>query len=1382
MSIYRKLGKIFGLLVTAALLFASLPAMSVAAEVETSVVYDAVPETLPPSMASLGYQATSTAEFGDYIQLAASGFQADSITVTMVTWALNSTYPTMDPAGWTHPITLNIYEALPGTPNAAGNVIISMTDTFDIPWRPEADLVNCSDNKWYAPDGTCQNGYAFNITFDLKDMDVILPEEIVIGIAYNTQTHGYDPIGVSGPYNSLNVGVMGEVTVGTDVDTDALFWNTSQASYYSDGGTGGVGVFREDTEWTPYVLPVEIATIVPPSTLFVNELWASVLKGEDPDGVGPAIEMGYDAFTTIQEAIDAAAQGAMIYVFPGDYDEMATGRYLYNGTGPYQFGLFFGAGKDSITLQGVDASGLPIADYNDVAASITTNATNSFGYSGVFVEADDITMAGLEILENVPGDNKTIEVIGDGFTFRNSVMSVANSGSLYLNDWRYDEGTSTSYVESYTIENNWFQYNSTIDISSGVGVTGDAANRWIQNNLFTADGTGGLYAAISFNGDVPDIGWFNFPVGGAVITGNTFEGMTIAIRSRGIVEEADFDWENYWLGNSFDKAVVAWDVLSSMPRSYTYSSSSGAEFNNTRRIGSVIQDEADIAAAGDEVWVAPGTYPENIIISKSITLIGSGNGEDPATGTIIDAPSVGVGTGLVLNGPAADQRIVVQNLAIQNFNYGLQVGFHVDLTDVFARYNATGLKKATSADSGDLQIVGGGFNNNNIGWYIAASSSAGSFEDVTVTGTQFNDNATKGLYIEEMSNAVFDGIEVIDSGVDAAYASNAGIDINLKYGDYSNITIKNSMITGSGAMGTATNPMAPAAVCIKARDDGGYASNPATLTGVILDNNVISGPVNALRFGEPVADGVAPNLGPDAVTLTNTTLSAETGQVLANITRTELMLDATNSLVLGGVTLSGNYEIEDAVYHGLDREGAEAVYWNPANLYVTLNTLGVGNAAQVANAGDTITITSGTFVGEINIDRPLTVRGQGVSTILQSPDDITQLMDGKYYPILMVQNTENVIIEDLVVDGAGKGNANYKFVGVGLYNADVVIQRISILNVEDTPFSGSQHGVGLYGIFKDGVRHFVTVQNVLVEDFQKNAMAFNSVENTPVVLDVVGNTVIGKGATDVTAQNGIQVYGYAIVANIRDNVIRGIAYDNTNAATKWVASSILNYYANVTVEGNNISEGHVGVYNYDGSGTIRDNVITIEKVGVYAFGIIATDPPQAVPSGIDATDQQAGRTDRLAALQVEVLDNELTFAGTDNTDTYGIEADAGYGPDDLTVHIEGNIIDGFDYGLVIYQDAGDEGVFTDVSANYNCLYNTGSYGLWTNEDSIGLTIDALHNFWGHATGPFHPDLNPNGKGAAVSETYVDFDPWSSVCEKRVVKYETNFYIPLFVGN
>jgi hypothetical protein len=38
------------------------------------------------------------------------------------------------------------------------------------------------------------------------------------------------------------------------------------------------------------------------------------------------------------------------------------------------------------------------------------------------------------------------------------------------------------------------------------------------------------------------------------------------------------------------------------------------------------------------------------------------------------------------------------------------------------------------------------------------------------------------------------------------------------------------------------------------------------------------------------------------------------------------------------------------------------------------------------------------------------------------------------------------------------------------------------------------------------------------------------------------------------------------------------------------------------------------------------------------------------------------------------------------------------------------------------------------------------------------TVDATHNWWGDASGPYHESLNPDGKGDEVSDN-VDFEPW-----------------------
>jgi len=230
---------------------ASLAFAASAGAVTPSVIYDATPNPLPGNVASLGFQATQTAEFGDEVVFAGENRRLTGVTVTMSDWALHSTYPTMPAAGWEHPITLNLYNTNTANPTLPGTLITSKTQTFSIPWRPEADPTCPGGTAWRsASDNVCYNGLAFNITFELN---TVVPDRIVYGIAYNTNTWGYAPIGAPGPYESLNVGVpTGQVTTpGNDVSPDQVFWNTKTAGSYSDNGLGGTGTFRLDTGWAP---------------------------------------------------------------------------------------------------------------------------------------------------------------------------------------------------------------------------------------------------------------------------------------------------------------------------------------------------------------------------------------------------------------------------------------------------------------------------------------------------------------------------------------------------------------------------------------------------------------------------------------------------------------------------------------------------------------------------------------------------------------------------------------------------------------------------------------------------------------------------------------------------------------------------------------------------------------------------------------------------------------------------------------------------------------------------------------------------------------------------------------------------------------------------
>ena len=98
----------------------------------------------------------------------------------------------------------------------------------------------------------------------------VLPDDVIVGIAYNTTTYGENPVGPSAcsasaagcGYDALNVALDGATpTIGTQPDPDSAYWNTVFASNYCDGGAGGTGTFRLDTGgncWTGYQPVLEV--------------------------------------------------------------------------------------------------------------------------------------------------------------------------------------------------------------------------------------------------------------------------------------------------------------------------------------------------------------------------------------------------------------------------------------------------------------------------------------------------------------------------------------------------------------------------------------------------------------------------------------------------------------------------------------------------------------------------------------------------------------------------------------------------------------------------------------------------------------------------------------------------------------------------------------------------------------------------------------------------------------------------------------------------------------------------------------------------------------------------------------------------------------------
>jgi hypothetical protein len=230
------------------------------------VVYSTMPSPIPPNVPSLGYQATQTAEFGQGVVLAGGATTLSSADVLMSDWALKSTWdPSGTSTGFTVPLTLNIYNV--GAGDSVGSLIGSVTTNASILWRPEASS-GCTGGAFMGSDGGCYNGLAQTVTFNLGNLAV--PGQFIYGLAFNTETWGANPIGVDGPYDSLNFGVLGDgitpvtPSVGSDLVANSAYWNTSTAANYGDGGAGGTGTFRLDAnDWMGFDPAITFDSAVP---------------------------------------------------------------------------------------------------------------------------------------------------------------------------------------------------------------------------------------------------------------------------------------------------------------------------------------------------------------------------------------------------------------------------------------------------------------------------------------------------------------------------------------------------------------------------------------------------------------------------------------------------------------------------------------------------------------------------------------------------------------------------------------------------------------------------------------------------------------------------------------------------------------------------------------------------------------------------------------------------------------------------------------------------------------------------------------------------------------------------------------------------------------
>ncbi len=342
------------------------------------------------------------------------------------------------------------------------------------------------------------------------------------------------------------------------------------------------------------------------------------------------------------------------------------------------------------------------------------------------------------------------------------------------------------------------------------------------------------------------------------------------------------------------------------------------------------------------------------------------------------------GTGLLItpNGNTIDD-VNIQNCDLSgSYTHGIYLkNTNGNNTGAFTNF----ILKNTTVDNNSSKPIGSG--GDRIGMYLAIQPNANPnilVENITIENCSFNNHVSnaagvsKGIYSEAVSKALFKNVTATGNGRE-------GIDLNLKFRNYSDITFEDCNVSGNGTTWNSPN------LHIKARNDGGtYGPNPASITdlnikGGTFSSNDINKP--AISIGNNVSDinmsdgvtingsgGVGLVLYTSAttpeITLGNTSFAGTLGAFIANTSGVSVDAKSATFSGLTGMasTTTENYAIEDKILHKVDNSAYGHVEYFDAKAFVTPNSFispattspSVQRAIDVVDEPGTVHIQSGT--------------------------------------------------------------------------------------------------------------------------------------------------------------------------------------------------------------------------------------------------------------------------------------------------------------------------------------------------------------------------------------------------------------------------------------
>ena len=776
--------------------------------------------------------------------------------------------------------------------------------------------------------------------------------------------------------------------------------------------------------------------------------------------------------------------------------------------------------------------------------------------------------------------------------------------------------------------------------------------------------------------------------------------------------------------------VLAVGTENTEGKTITVDDSGGANYTK-------IQDAIDAAEDGDTIRVYEGTYYENVVVNKTVSLVGNGSEvttiDGGGSGDVVKITEDGVNmSGFNVTGSGSS--------GYPDYDSGIKVeSNHSRLFDNNCSNNHYGIRLNSSSD---CTLDNNTCNSNNRNGICLRYSS-----DCIITYNTCNSNNDDGISLDSSSGCTLtynicssnndDGIS-LDSSSGCTLTSNI-CENNICGGIYllksRGCTIENNTCENNG--------------------NGIYltiSSDRNTLT-----NNTCSNNWHGIRLSSTS----------DHNTLTNNTCSSNNyGIFLGASSGCTITNNTCSSNKYEGIRLSFSSNRNTLTNNNCSSNNDHGIHLDSSNdCTITNNTCSNNDRSGIhLSSSSDCTITNNTC--NSNNWNGIALLGSSRCTITNntcnSNNGESGISGGSY----------NIYSNNTCLNNGGSG------ISGGWYN---IYSNNTCLNNGESGISGGSYNIysnntcsanNDHGIYLYRSRYCIITNNTMNEN---SISIFGDLESWNSHTIDTTNTVNGKpvyyykNVTGFTLPYGA---GQVILANCswinveNQNCSNGsvgilvgyssnITFENNTCNSNNDDGIYLWDSSNCTIENNTCENNNGGIALYDSSGcTITNNTCENNYGGIYLrdssnctienntcennnFGIW-------LDSSSDCTlENNTCENNRCGIYLDSSSDCTLESNTCENNNGNGIRL---YRSSDCT--IENNTISENRVG--IYKSSSSQ----HTTAHYNNIYNNTEYGIAAFYD----TINATNNWWGAASGPYHPTENPEGEGDNITD-YVLFDPW-----------------------